>query len=325
MRRARRPAQQLAGFLGAAIGAVMAALDDVQVPEQLSTTVDPPPSTPPTPPSPAPVPTGGPSEVQATRPSFIYALGRMEPRFPSLGVEKEFAQAVGRSDTGGQTDREALHSALSQRANRYLARQLCWLFTVEGLETYILLPKDAADLDLFVEAVRPRPAPSDLDLVIGVRGPIAEPDRCNGLLLPLVAADHVYSFDRGDLLGAIPRPDDVSEQDDEQFQATAEELLDRILQLADNAGATDEHRALNYLAVRYPAIYARTVQAHGRNASLSGVEVKPSRLSGTRLIVDVIFAYNNRQTDVTEKFFVRVDVTEEFPFLVSKLAPYYER
>ena len=30
------------------------------------------------------------------------------------------------------------------------------------------------------------------------------------------------------------------------------EVLDLILQTADNAGATDEHRALNYLAVRYP-------------------------------------------------------------------------
>jgi hypothetical protein len=27
----------------------------------------------------------------------------------------------------------------------------------------------------------------------------------------------------------------------------------------------------------------------------------------------------------TLKYFVRVDVTEEFPFLVSKLAPFYER
>ena len=27
----------------------------------------------------------------------------------------------------------------------------------------------------------------------------------------------------------------------------------------------------------------------------------------------------------TEKFFVRVDVTEEFPFLVTKMSPYYDR
>jgi PatG C-terminal len=50
-----------------------------------------------------------------------------------------------------------------------------------------------------------------------------------------------------------------------------------------------------------------------------------SPLSGTRKIVDVIFSYTNRNTDFTEKFFVRVDVTEEFPFLVTKMSPYYDR
>jgi hypothetical protein len=95
--------------------------------------------------------------------------------------------------------------------------------------------------------------------------------------------------------------------------------------MADNAGATDEHRALNYLAVRYQAIYANAAEAFGRNASLAGVDVAPSPLSGTRKVVEVIFSFTNRNTDVTEKFFCRVDVTEEFPFLVTKLSTYYDR
>jgi hypothetical protein len=33
----------------------------------------------------------------------------------------------------------------------------------------------------------------------------------------------------------------------------------------------------------------------------------------------------NRNTDVDEKSFARVDVTEEFPYLVTKLSPYYDR
>ena len=95
--------------------------------------------------------------------------------------------------------------------------------------------------------------------------------------------------------------------------------------MADNAGATDEHRALNYLAVRDPRIYAKAAEEFAQDFSLSGVEVRPSPLSGTRRIVDVIFSYTNRNTDFTEKFFVRVDVTEELPFLVTKLSPYYDR
>jgi hypothetical protein len=254
--------------------------------------------------------------------SFVYAIGRVEPRIPSLAVEKELAQATGRAGTAGLTDRQALQSLLSDRANRYLARQLCWLFTIEGLETYILTPRDPADLDLLIEAVRPHPRPGDVDVVVGVRGPLAPPDMCNGLVAPMVAFDQLYSFDRDELVQAIPVPNG---QDGQKFRSSAESVLDRILQLADNAGATDEHRALNYLAVRYPGIYSRAAEAHGAEASLTGVEVRPSRLSGIRTVLDVIFSYTHRRTDTTEKSFVRVDVTEEFPFLVTKMSPFYER
>jgi PatG C-terminal len=97
------------------------------------------------------------------------------------------------------------------------------------------------------------------------------------------------------------------------------------MQMADNAGATDEHRAPNYCAVRYPAVYAKAAEEFAQNSSLTAFEVRPSPLSGIRKIVEVMFSYTNRQTDVTEKFFVRVDVTEEFPFLVTKMSPYYDR
>jgi hypothetical protein len=97
------------------------------------------------------------------------------------------------------------------------------------------------------------------------------------------------------------------------------------MQLTDNAGATDEHRALNYLAMRYPAIYSKAAEQFGSDRSLSGVGLRPSPLSSTRNIVDVIFSFTNRNTDFTEKFFVRCDLTEEFPFMVTKMSPYYDR
>ncbi|HEY9404210.1 MAG TPA: hypothetical protein VIQ24_16245 [Pyrinomonadaceae bacterium] len=256
---------------------------------------------------------------------YVFAIGKVEVRFPSLAVEKEFAQAGGRADTAGLTDREALQSVLTRRENRYLARQVRWVFTIEGLETYLLIPRDPADYDLLLEAVRPAPSPLDVDVVVGRRGPIAPPEMCNGLLVPLVAFDQLYSFDRDALVQAIPRPATIAAKQEKQFRSAAGELLDRIMQLADNAGSTDEHRAVNYLAVRYPAIYALASEAYGRDSALTAVEARPSRLSATRKVVDIIFAFTNRQTDVTEKYFVRVDVTEEFPFLVTKLSPYYDR
>ena len=138
-----------------------------------------------------------------------------------------------------------------------------------------------------------------------------------GVFLAWVPQARDHPRDRATLLGSIVLPG--------LFSKAAEELFMRIVQLTDNAGATNEHRALNYLAVRYPAIYSKATEQFALNSSLSAVEVRPSALSITRKIADVVFSYTHRTTDFTEKFFVRVDVTEEFPFLVTKLSPYFDR
>lgn len=272
--------------------------------------------------APAPCPTCGAGAAgPMASASYVYALGQVEERYPRPSVEKEVAQATGRAETAGRTDRQAFHQILSQRENRYLARQLCWVLSVQGVETYLLQPRDPADLDLLVNAIEPQSAPW-MSTVIGVQGPVAPPDYCNGLMLPIVVFDQIYTFSRELLVSAIPRPEAISA---EAFGPAASELFDRIMQMTDNAGSTDEHRALNYCAVRYPAIYAKTAEAFAAGSSLSGVNVHPSPLSGTRNIVEVIFSHTNRSTDYTEKSFARVDVTEEFPFLVTKLSPYYDR
>jgi hypothetical protein len=239
-----------------------------------------------------------------------------------LGVEKEFAQATGRADTAALTDRQALHAVLSQQENRYLARLLCYVLTIEGLETYLLRPLNPNDFDLLVDAIRPLPSRLDLDVCIGVRGPIAAPEMCNGLMVPILAFDQLYSFDHDSLINSIPRPDGMTAK---QFAPAAIDLFERIIQIADNSGATDEHRALNYLAVRYPDIYSKAVEGFARDFSLTGLDVFPSPLTGVRTIVDVVFSYTDRNSGFTEKFFTRVDVTEKFPFLVTKLSPYYDR
>jgi hypothetical protein len=253
--------------------------------------------------------------------SYIYALGQIDARFPRVSIEMEKAQATRQVETAGHTDGRALYEVLRRPENRYLARQMCWVLMVQGLETYILQPRDPADIDLLITAIEPHDSPW-ISLVVGVRGPVAPPEYCNGLMVPIVAFDQVYTFSRESLIEAIPRPEEIPA---EEFGAASRELFDRIMQMTDNAGATDEHRALNYLSVRYPAIYARAAEAFASNFSLTAVETRPSPISGTRNILDVIFSYTNRNTDYTEKYFVRCDMTDEFPFLVTKLSPYFDR
>jgi PatG Domain len=167
-----------------------------------------------------------------TTSAYVYALGRIEPRFPRLSIEKEYAQATSRAETAGLTDRQALQTVLSQPENRYLARQLCYVLTIEGLDTYILQPGDPADLQTFIDSLRPTPQPGDVDVVVGRRGPIAPPELCNGLMVPIVIVDQIYSFDRESFVKSIPRPEKISAK---EFGPAAEELFDRRIARAVRA------------------------------------------------------------------------------------------
>jgi PatG C-terminal len=82
------------------------------------------------------------------------------------------------------------------------------------------------------------------------------------------------------------------------------------------------HRALYSYRLDVPSLAAEQFNA---NASLTAIDVLPSLLSGACKVVDVVFSFTDRATDVVSKFFTRVDVTECFPFLVTKMSPYYDR
>jgi hypothetical protein len=261
-------------------------------------------------PAPAPPPT------PPGMPALVYAIGQLEPRFPSVAIEKEFAQAIARSEAAG-TDRTAFYQALHDPANRYIARRLCWVFAVAGIETYILVPRDPADLTLLFDSYQAELHADRIDVVIGRRGPIAQPEMCNGLTLPVVVFEQLYSFKRRELVDAIPMPDDVEQGDHDAFRSSASETFDQILRGTDNAGATDEHRAINYLAVRYPRLYAKTAQMHQRNYAFTGIDAERAPLSGARSLIDVVVSFRSRSSDELEQHAVRVDVTEEYPFLAG--------
>lgn len=249
---------------------------------------------------------------------FVYALGRIEARFPNESIEKELAQATGRAETAGLSDRETMQRVLSARENAYIARELCWVLTIENRVTYVLAPRDSADVNLLVESLRPTPRQTDIDVVVGSIVGLAPAILCNGLQLPMVNFAQIYSFDVDSFIESIPTPKDVEAK---RFEATVEDMLAKVMQLTDNTGSSDEDRAINYLALRYPAVYQKVAEMALQNHSWT-VGVRPSRLTAARTLVDVVFSFRNRKTDVIEKHFARVDVTEMFPFLATKLSPY---
>ena len=199
-------------------------------------------------------------------------------RFPTLAVEKEFAQATGRAGTSGLTDRQALQQVRRERENRYLVRQLCWVLTIEDLDVYIRTLATQVKPTYRVESLRSTPRATDVDVVIGLRGPIAPPETRNGLQVPIVAVDQLYSFDIDGLLDAMPRPRGGQQA---EVPLVGEEVFARLVQLADNAGATDQHRAsipICPLSGDLPQ-RGRCLRA-GRESGT--VEVRSSPLTGVR-------------------------------------------
>jgi len=272
-------------------------------------------------------PVGKKNMMQSTTdiPSYVFSIGKVNFRFPNKSIEMELLQAIGQKTKGqtkGLNKHEINHSILTDSNYRYITRQLCWILHIENLHAYLLVVQDPLDTDRISQALRPNPDVGDIDVIIARLGPIATPEMCNGLMLPIVIVDQIYSFDRNELLKSIPRKEGM---DEAQFKNTSAEIFTHIIQIADNAGATDEHRALNYLAVRYDEIYNRTPLMQYDDYSFTGVEVRQSRLSGSRKVMDVIFNYENQTNRAMQKWFVRIDVTEEFPFLVSPIQQYFKR
>ena len=57
----------------------------------------------------------------------------------------------------------------------------------------------------WLKHIRPAPDVGDIDVIIGRRGPMASPEMCNGLMIPIVIVDQIYSFDRDTLMKSIPK------------------------------------------------------------------------------------------------------------------------
>jgi hypothetical protein len=194
---------------------------------------------------------------------------------------------------------------------RYIARQLRWRLTIEDIPVFVLTPRDPSDLDELIDALgRPKypeperrsgrraatrsaaiepPHPQDLEVVVGVT-----PDRT------AVLVDHIFTIGPAHL---------------------APGGLAHFAQLSDNKGLTDAERAQNFLIARYMPPLGQE-----EGFELSGVSVVPSRLGAdTDRIVRVIYTFTHPTTGVEKKFFVRVDVTHEFPIIVHPWQPYLDR
>lgn len=263
----------------------------------------------------------------------VYAVGRLSPQFPTIGVEKGFAQLTEGAYQGDQVEVEELQRVLSRPENAYLGRYLCWGFASEGLDTFTVLPREDADVARLAEVLSPAEAAEVVHVIVGRTVPSPIDWRCAASGLPAVQADRVLAFTLQEFAAAIPeneasdgeQPGDApSNTGRTEFEAVVRGVFLRLTRRAGNRGLTPEHMACNYVACEYAAFYHAVRQAQRDGKVLVGIDTQHSH-SADRRVVAVRATFRHPRTDITERLQCLVDVTEpSFFFLITGLQPVYE-
>ncbi|MEQ1824113.1 MAG: hypothetical protein ABL949_16510, partial [Fimbriimonadaceae bacterium] len=272
-----------------------------------------------------------PSSAPISSRGWVYAVGRLIPQFPDYGVEREFAQlgADAQALSGG-IEGDRLRVILKDPNNAYLARQLCWVFFVGDVEAFTLICRDDADARRFVEALPSSElAERTVQTIIGVVASPPPGSPCGTSGLPAVWIDHHLTFNLDEFLDAIaidtPRDSKATKEakSGDIFRTAARDIFLRLTRRSDNRGVTDEHRALNYLALRYPQLYRHIANAYAEEKLLTGIDSRrwPST---NRALVAIRIHLRGRRTDLIERYQCVVDVTDRFPFLASPLTQIYD-
>jgi hypothetical protein len=262
----------------------------------------------------------------AAQGQFVYAIGRLSPQFQSPDVEKEFAQLAADVEAPEVSEHHRLKAVAEQDDNLYLAHHVCWVFTTQGIDSFAIVPRDNHDARQLVDAFAPASDETVINVVVGRPATTPPLWDWSSSGLRLVSADQLLTFTLDEFLDALDTTEGKGDKkggSDPDHRAAMRELFFRLTRRADNQGLTDAHRALNYAALRYPALYRATLQALDDGKALMGVEARLIPSSDRRL-VSVRLIFRDRHTQIVERYSCAVDVTGEFCFLAAPLSPTYD-
>ena len=253
------------------------------------------------------------------REEFVYALGRLDVRFPSIGVEREMNQRL--ASLGGDASASRgvrLRAGLEQ--NLHLARRMCYTLLIGGGPAYVVSPAGSYLLPALMDAVGRIGQERVWSLVIGRRGSMSTPGTCGGMTAPVVVCDQLYAFTEDDWAESLERQlagvFTARRLVRKDFRAQAQGVLRDFIESTENLGASDAHRAVNYLLMQHPGLFLAVAERSGRQR-LDKIETRTIQGLGTRRLVGVIASFIDPATGVPERLFTRVDVTEEWPFIAD--------
>jgi hypothetical protein len=249
---------------------------------------------------------------------YVYAIGRLDVRFPSLGIEREYHQRERALHDLPQQPRNARIVAVLEK-NPHLALRISYVFLVGGTPVFALSPSSGSLKDAFFKALARSHQQDHSCVVIGRVGAFTNPASYGGLLLSLVSVDQLYEFSAsewGEGLAKTAQPALQSHKvETSHFQAVSQGIFREVTTMPENLGIADGHRALNYLVVQHPGMFLAA--AERPNHVMDRIETRVIQGMGGRRHVVVILSFLDRGTGVPERLFCTVDVTEEWPFVVN--------
>jgi hypothetical protein len=248
----------------------------------------------------------------------VYAIGRLEVRFPSLGIEREYQQRERALHDLPQQPRNARILAVLEK-NPHLALRVGYVFLIGGNPVFALSPSSGALKDTFFKALAQSHEMDHSCVVIGRVGAFTNPATYGGLLLSLVSVDQLYTFSASEWaegLAKVAQPALKSRKvETAHFRAVSQGIFREVTTMPENMGVSDGHRALNYLLVQHPGMFLAAAERPGH--VLDRMETRVIQAVGGRRQVAVILNFLDRATGVPERLYCTVDVTEEWPFVVS--------
>jgi hypothetical protein len=258
-----------------------------------------------------------------TAAGFVYAVGRLHARFSTLGVEREYAH-VADADPDAAVRTRQLKRVLSAPEHRYLARHMCWVFSGRSADSCTVTPRDDNDLVQLIDLLESE-EDQVVQALVGSPATGVPPTPCLGAGLPAVWPEQLLSFTMDEFISRMPGLEQGGQASDNLAlrSAVVGDAFAQLTQRADNRGLSDEHRALNYLALRFPPIYHLAAQARSDGKALIGVDTRSSR-SGDRRLVAIRLIFRHPKTQLTERYHCPVDVTDVFPFLTGPLERTYD-
>lgn len=272
----------------------------------------------------------------------VLAVGRVRASFPSLGLQREYAEAA-EADPDAPVASSDLKDVISRDEHRYLARQVCWMFTVQSLDVCVVVPRSDADLDELVESLAIDDE-STVQVLVGEPASRLAAPGCWDADLPMVSPVQLLSFTIDEFAGALAQRYDADRAaggavdgsegngggegaggtgDDPRWRTMVRDVFYRLTRRADTTGFSDEDRARNYLALKDPAGYALIWNALSNGQNLIGISTRQFVRGGRRMVA-VRFTFRHRQTQVIDRYETLVDTNDLFCFKAAPLAPTYD-